>query len=67
MPLYEYRCQKCTYQFTIYQSIHDEALSFCGLHCPIKSIGQVKKLISKCNFILKGEGFHANDYKKEIK
>ena len=64
MPLYEYRCEKCTYQFTVHQSIHDSSLSFCGLHCPIQGIGQVKKLMARCNFIFKGEGFYANDYKK---
>jgi putative FmdB family regulatory protein len=65
MPLYEYRCEKCTYQFTTHQSLNDDPLEFCGIHCPIQDIGQLKKLISRVNFILKGAGFHQNDYKKE--
>lgn len=67
MPIYEYRCERCTYVFPVYQSIHDKSLKFCGLHCPIQGIGEVKKIMSRCNFILKGEGFHENDYKKEKK
>ena len=65
MPLYEYRCEKCTYLFTVHQSLNDEPLKFCGIHCPIQGIGIVKKIISRVNFILKGEGFYQNDYKNK--
>ena len=65
MPLYEYKCEECTYQFIAHQSIHDKPLRFCGLYCPIQAIGQVKKIMSRCNFILKGGGFNTNNYKKE--
>ena len=65
MPFYEYRCEKCKYQFTVHQSLKDEPLKFCSIHCPIQDIGQVKKIISKVNFILKGEGFYQNDYKNK--
>lgn len=65
MPLYEYRCERCDYQFTTYQTLKAEPLKFCGLHCPIQDIGELKKLMSKVSFILKGEGFHQNDYKNK--
>ena len=64
MPFYEYLCERCSYQFTTYQSIKDDPLKLCGIHCPVQDIGRVKKLISRVNFILKGAGFHKNDYKK---
>ena len=67
MPFYEYRCEKCTYQFTVRQSLKDDPLKFCGIHCPIQDIGHVKKLISKVYFILKGAGFYQNDYKNNTK
>ena len=51
MPLYEYRCERCDYQFTTYQTLKAEPLKFCGLHCPIQDIGELKKLMSKVSFI----------------
>ena len=66
MPFYEYKCERCDYQFTTYQSIKDDPLEFCGIHCPIQDIGQLKKLISKnVHVIFKGEGFYENDYKRK--
>ena len=68
MPFYEYSCERCTYQFTAQQSIKDDPLTSCGIHCPIQDIGKVKRLISKNVYVIfKGKGFHANDYKKEVK
>jgi len=66
MPFYEYNCERCNYQFTTQQSIKDDPLTSCGIHCPIQDIGRVKRLISKNIYVIfKGKGFHANDYKKE--
>ena len=65
MPLYEYKCEDCNYHFTIHQSLKDNYLQFCGIDCPTQNIGRVKKLMSKVSFILKGEGFHQNDYKNK--
>ena len=65
MPFYEYKCERCDYHFTTYQSLKDDTLKFCGIHCPIQDIGQVKKLISKVFFIIKGAGFHKNDYRRK--
>ena len=66
MPFYEYDCELCSFQFEIQQSIKDDPLTSCGIHCPIQDIGRVKRLISKNIYVIfKGKGFHANDYKKE--
>ena len=66
MPFYEYNCERCNYQFTTQQSIKDDPLTSCGIHCPIQDIGRVKRLISKNIYVIfKGKGFYVNDYKKE--
>tara|TARA_Y100000310_G_scaffold279471_1_gene298593 strand:+ start:434 stop:646 length:213 start_codon:yes stop_codon:yes gene_type:complete len=66
MPSYEYSCKRCSYQFTTYQSIKDEPLNLCGIHCPIQDLGIVKRLISKSFYVIfKGKGFYETDYKKK--
>ena len=68
MPFYEYDCELCSFQFEIQQSIKDDPLTSCGIHCPIQDIGRVKRLISKNIYVIfKGKGFYVNDYKKEEK
>lgn len=61
MPIYEYKCEHCQETFEVLQKFSDEPLTECIL-C---SNGPVKKLISASSFILKGEGFYVNDYKKK--
>ncbi|MFH1153313.1 MAG: zinc ribbon domain-containing protein [Pseudomonadota bacterium] len=47
MPIYEYRCEKCSHVF--------EKLVFSGeletVRCPHCSSDQVKKLMSACSFM----------------
>jgi putative FmdB family regulatory protein len=57
MPIYEYECKKCKKTFEISQSIKDEPLKVhdvCG--------GEVKRIISKTSFQLKGTGWYQTDY-----
>ena len=66
MPFYEYSCERCSYQFTVSQSIKDDPLEYCGIHCPIQDIGKIKRLISKNVYVIfKGKGFYETDYKRK--
>ena len=68
MPFYEYSCERCNYQFTTYQSIKDDPLNLCGIHCPIQDLGIVKRLISKNIYVIvKGKDSYETDYKKRRK
>ena len=59
MPTYEYECKKCGI-FQVFQSMNSEKLKTCP-----KCEENVKRLISGGGgLILKGAGFHQNDYKK---
>jgi len=61
MPTYEYRCNKCGYEFEKFQKMSDEAITECP-ECK----GEVKRLISSGGGILfKGTGFYETDYKKK--
>ena len=66
MPFYEYSCERCSYLFTVSQSIKDDPLEFCGIHCPIQDIGKIKRLISKNVYVIfKCKGFYETDYKRK--
>ncbi len=59
MPVYEYECLKCGHTFTREQSIKAAPLK----RCPVCR-GKVERLISAgVNFIFKGSGFYATDYR----
>ena len=58
MPIYEYKCLKCSQQFEILQKISDEPLKKCE-DCG----GEVKKQISAPAFRLKGSGWYETDFK----
>ncbi len=57
MPIYEYRCEKCGYQFEVMQKVSDDPITKCP-----KCGGPVQKLISNTSFILKGTGWYKTDY-----
>ncbi|HDS15410.1 MAG TPA: zinc ribbon domain-containing protein [Proteobacteria bacterium] len=59
MPIYEYQCEGCEYQFDIMQKINDAPLTDCP-ECG----GTLRKLVSSTTFILKGGGWYATDYGK---
>lgn len=58
MPIYEYRCPDCGHEFERLQSYKDPAVT----DCPSCGAGQVKKLISKTSFALKGGGWYKDHY-----
>ncbi len=57
MPVYEYECPGCEKTFEVQQRMADDPLE----KCPDCS-GQVKKIISKSSFQLKGGGWYADGY-----
>ena len=62
MPIYEYECQKCGSVFEMMQSMSAKPLKKCTLsNCS----GKVERLVSASGFILKGDGWYANDYPSE--
>jgi putative FmdB family regulatory protein len=58
MPTYEYRCEACGHRFEKFQSMTALPMTACP-ECG----GAVRRLIGAgAGFILKGAGFHRNDY-----
>ena len=62
MPIYEYRCDSCSYQFEVKQSIKDDALTTCE-RCG-KSL---RRLISSPGIMFKGSGWYVTDYSNKLK
>ncbi len=59
MPIYEYECAKCGTVFEIIQPISAKPLK---KHDDNGCTGKVRRLVSAGGFILKGDGWYANDY-----
>jgi putative FmdB family regulatory protein len=57
MPTYQYRCAKCSEQFEVWQSIHDDALTTHDGDCH----GSLAKVLAVGGIVLKGPGFYRND------
>uniref|UniRef100_A0A7V4JQI4 Zinc ribbon domain-containing protein n=1 Tax=Thermodesulfobacterium geofontis TaxID=1295609 RepID=A0A7V4JQI4_9BACT len=62
MPIYEYECKNCGKHFEVWQKITDEPLKICK-----ECRGELIKLISESNFILKGTGWYVTDYARKEK
>ena len=62
MPIYEYRCDSCSYQFEVKQSMKDDALTTCE-RCG-KSL---RRLISSSGIMFKGSGWYVTDYSNKLK
>jgi putative FmdB family regulatory protein len=60
MPIYEYRCQDCDYEFERMQKFSDPPLEDCP-----SCNGEVQKLISRSTFHLKGDGWYVTDYARK--
>ena len=58
MPIYEYACENCDKEFEVEQRITEDPIRTCP-HC---SSDQVKRLISKTSFVLKGSGWYSDLY-----
>jgi putative FmdB family regulatory protein len=59
MPIYEYVCDSCKYNFEIEQSMQDEILS----ECP-KCKNKIRRVFSLSPIIFKGSGFYSTDTRK---
>lgn len=57
MPVYEYECKSCENIFEIQQKISDGPLKECP-DCG----NEVKKLVSRSSFHLKGQGWYSDGY-----
>lgn len=57
MPLYEYRCRKCSSVLEVLQKIHEAPLEKCP-----KCDGPLQKLISSPAIQFKGSGWYITDY-----
>jgi putative FmdB family regulatory protein len=62
VPIYEYVCDGCAYQFEVKQSIKDAALTTCE-RCG-KSL---RRLISSPGIMFKGSGWYVTDYSNKLK
>ena len=59
MPIYEYGCKACGHTFDRLQKISDDPVSDCP-ECAAE--GEVKKLVSRSSFVLKGGGWYKDHY-----
>ncbi|HPD25380.1 MAG TPA: zinc ribbon domain-containing protein [Candidatus Marinimicrobia bacterium] len=59
MPTYEYKCEKCGYEFEQFQKMSAEPLKVCP-KCGQKSV--TRKISGGAGLIFKGSGFYVNDY-----
>ena len=60
MPIYEYECKNCGYEWEEMQKITADPIS----SCPDCGQPKAKRLISRTNFVLKGSGWYVTDYGK---
>ena len=60
MPIYEYKCAKCSATFEAFQKMSDEPLERCKF-----CAGKVEKLFSQTSFQLKGSGWYLTDYSRK--
>ncbi len=61
MPIYEYRCDACGHKLEALQKISDAPL----IDCPECSAADLRRLISKPSFRLKGSGWYETDFKSD--
>ena len=60
MPTYDYRCEACKHEFSLFQSITADPCDKCP-ECD----GKVRRLIGAgAGIIFKGSGFYETDYKR---
>ncbi len=63
MPIYEYRCESCSFELEKLQKISEAML----VDCPQCEQPALKRLISAAAFRLKGSGWYETDFKKDNK
>ena len=67
VPTYDYRCERCSTQFELWQSFSDDSLAACPAEggpasCVAPGEGPVKKVFSGVAVSFKGDGFYKNDH-----
>ena len=67
VPMYDYRCERCSTPFEVRQSFSDETLTVCPAEgalaeCVTPGEGPVKKVFSGVAISFKGDGFYKNDH-----
>lgn len=62
MPIYEYQCDNCGYQFEAKQSIKDDPITTCE-----RCGKSVRRLISSPGIMFKGSGWYVTDYSNKLK
>ncbi len=67
VPVYDYRCERCTSQFEVRQSFSEDTLTVCPpqggpASCVSPGEGPVKKVFSGVAIAFKGDGFYKNDH-----
>ena len=60
MPIYEYKCIECGYEFEEIQKFNDPPITVCP-----KCGGKVEKKINAPAFKFKGSGWYVTDYSKK--
>ncbi len=64
MPIYEYECEKCGGVFELIHAISAPPPKTCETKgCK----GKPRRMVSAGGFILKGDGWYANDYPSEAR
>ncbi len=63
MPTYNYKCNNCDVEFSVFQSINDKALTDCDQCDKLDSINRV--ITGGTGMIFKGDGFYLTDYAKK--
>ena len=58
MPVYEYRCKECGYEFDKHQSFSEARLTDCP---SCESKGALRKVFGNVGVTFKGSGFYRND------
>ena len=61
MPIYEYICKDCGYDFERLQSFSDDPLETCP-ECE----GHVRRVISAAGVIFKGSGWYITDSRRQL-
>ena len=57
MPIYEYKCDNCSFQFEKKQAFSDEPRSTCS-----KCGGEARRIFSPVPIFFKGPGFYVTDH-----
>ncbi|MDO8461231.1 MAG: zinc ribbon domain-containing protein [Deltaproteobacteria bacterium] len=60
MPIYEYKCSKCSQVFEIFHKITEKKAQKCA-----RCGSRLERLISQTSFALKGEGWYKDGYTKK--